>query len=140
MAEPYRTVLAQMAERLELPEAAAVTIAVKHFFNGAALYANDHICLVHNPSGLALKMRPEERGRLITSGEGALFRVFPKGPVKREYVALSESLIGDQNRLLELIEGSIGYLLDWPDGPGDSERAEKSSGVNDGPQRFCTGN
>ena len=112
MAEPYRMVLAQMAERLELSETAAVKIVVKHFFNGAALYANDRICLVHNPSGLALKMRPDERERLIKSGEGALFRVFPKGPVKREYVALSESLIGDQNRLLQLIQGSIGYVLD----------------------------
>jgi len=42
------------------------------------------------------------------------FVFFAKGPVKREYVNLSESITQDEGALQELIISSIDYVLDRP--------------------------
>lgn len=112
MAEPYLTQLSKMMVRLQIPE---VSFECKHFFSGAALYANGKICASLSPAGFALKLPEDHRRGLIREGIGEDFRFFPKGPIKRDYLALPESVIQNRNILHELVGASVRYVLGLPD-------------------------
>ena len=45
-----------------------VEVEVRHFFSGAAAYANGHICLSLTPVGLAMKLPDDDRARLMSEG------------------------------------------------------------------------
>jgi hypothetical protein len=53
----------------------------------------------------------DRRSSLIEEGKGTEFRFFPSGPIKREYVALSEATIADEGSLCELIALGVDYAL-----------------------------
>ena len=114
MAEPYLERLSQLVDRLELPRTSEVTLEGKHFFSGAALYANGKICALLSPNGLAVKLPAHIRRSLIKASKGSEYRFFANGPVKREYLALSESLIRDDMALRELIGTSVNYVAGLP--------------------------
>jgi TfoX/Sxy family transcriptional regulator of competence genes len=120
MAEPYLERLSQMVVRLELPQISGVTLESKHFFTGAALYANGKICATFSPSGFALKVPANVRQILIKESKGTEFRFFTNGPIKREYVALSESIIEDDGALRELIGTSVNFVVGVPDSDADN--------------------
>jgi TfoX/Sxy family transcriptional regulator of competence genes len=111
MTEPYLERLSQIVDRLMLDSAERVTLEIKHFFSGAALYANGKICGSLSPAGFALKLPARVGQTLIDEGKGREFRYFAKGPIKREYVALSESIIQDEGKLAKLIEMSVSYAI-----------------------------
>ena len=115
MAQPYLTRLAQIVDELGPPQAHGTTIQCRHFFSGAALYANSNIFATLSPAGFALKLPAQTRMRLIQEGKGKEFRFFASGPVKRGYIALSESTVADRESLRELIELSVDYAVDVPD-------------------------
>lgn len=75
--ERLDALLAPVARDLP-PEAA---LEIKHFFSGAAAYAQGRICITLTPVGLALKLPEAARGRLAKAGATPL-RYFPKGPIK----------------------------------------------------------
>ena len=108
MAEPYLTQLSQMLESLEIP---GVTFECKHFFSGAALYAKGKICASLGPVGFAVKLPEIQRRGLISDGKEEQFRFFPDGPVKREYVLVSEYIIQDENEFQEILGMSVSYVL-----------------------------
>ena len=112
MAEPYLTTLSRKIAELELPASEGIVLECKHFFSGAALYANGKICASLTPAGFGLKLPAEVRERLITEGEGQELRYFEKAPVKKEYVALSASAVDDPEKLKSLLELSICYVAD----------------------------
>ena len=109
MAEPYLERLSQILARLEPVSDENLTLETKHFFNGSALYVNGKICATLSPAGFALKLPSEVRSTLIDEGKGQEFRFFPKGPIKREYVALSDSILQDEDMLREIIYLSTSY-------------------------------
>ena len=111
MANPYLERLSQMIDGLEPLQIRGVTIEYKHFFSGAALYANGKICASLSPAGFAMKLSEGRRRGLISAGKGKEFRFFPNGPIKRDYVALSESVIQDKNGLYELVDESVRYVV-----------------------------
>ena len=116
VAEPYLGRLSLIIGRLELaPSLVAPTLGItlepKHFFSGAALYANEKTCASLSPAGFALKFPAEMRQHLIKEGKGTEFRFFASGPIKREYVNLSESIVQDEAALQELILARIFYVL-----------------------------
>ena len=111
MAEPYLKRLSQIVDRLELQQIRGVTLESKHFFSGAALYANGKICVLLSPTGFAVKLPADRRQSLIKEKKGGEFRFFAKGPIKREYVTLSESILQDDEALQELIGLSVKYVL-----------------------------
>ena len=115
MAEPYLERLSQMVERLELPRTPGVSLEPRHFFSGAALYANAKILASLSPRGLAVKLPADNREKLISEGKGSEFRFFASGPIKREYVVLSESIIQDDEALVEIFNASINYVAGLPD-------------------------
>ena len=112
MAEPFLAALSEKITALDLPTADEVLLESKHFFNGAALYANGRICASLTPAGFGLKLPAKVRDRLIKEGEGCELRYFEKAPIKKEYVALSESVADDPQALRSLLELSIGYVTD----------------------------
>ena len=113
MAEPYLTTLSEKVVELELSASEGVVLECKHFFSGAALYANGKICASLTPAGFGLKLPAEVRERLIADGEGSELRYFEKAPVKKEYVVLSEAVVDDSEKLKSLLELSIDYVADY---------------------------
>jgi TfoX/Sxy family transcriptional regulator of competence genes len=95
---------------LEFPSSEEVLLECKHFFSGAALYANGKICVSLTPVGFGLKLPAVVRLRLIEEGDGRELRYFVKAPVKKEYVALSQTVVDDRQRLGLLINQSIKYV------------------------------
>ena len=90
MAKVYFKQLSDLVNRLKLSEIATTPIEVKHFFSGAALYANGFICASLSPMGLAFKLSEMEANNLIGSGKAVPLKYFAKGHVKKGY-ALFES-------------------------------------------------
>ncbi len=114
MAEPYLNDLSRMVERLKPIPLENVTLETKHFFSGAALYANGKICASLGPVGFAVKLPEESRKSLIDDGNGKEFRFFEKGPIKREYAVLSDAIVQDEKALRKLIAISAQYAAGKP--------------------------
>ncbi|MDK1082060.1 MAG: TfoX/Sxy family protein [Anaerolineae bacterium] len=112
MAEPYLERLLKIVADLDPLKISKMSLECKHFFSGAALYANGKICASLSPTGLALKLPEGLRFGLIKDGLAGEFRFFPKGPIKREYVALSKVVIEDKQAFRELLMTCITYTLD----------------------------
>ena len=121
MAEPYFERLSQIVSRFKPPLVDGVTLETKHFFSGAALYANGKICASLSPAGFAVKLPAETRQGLIDNGGGREFRFFAKGPIKREYVALSESVVQDVGTLERLLGLGVGYAVGSPHSKATAE-------------------
>lgn len=85
MAKEYLEKLSNLVRELKIEDEVASPLEVKHFFSGAALYANDQICASWSPVGLAFRLSEQESGRLIASGKAKPLRYFVKGHVKKGY-------------------------------------------------------
>jgi TfoX/Sxy family transcriptional regulator of competence genes len=88
-----------------------VRLQCKHFFSGAAVYANGRICASLTPVGFAIKLPKQSRDVLLKRRGVRPLRYFPNGPLKKEYVVLPKALIGDPNGIRGLLEMSIAYAL-----------------------------
>lgn len=85
MAKEYLEKLTCLVSELGIKEETNVSIEIKHFFSGAALYANEKICISWSPKGLAFKLSASEVDELIVSGKAKPLKYFDKGHVKKEY-------------------------------------------------------
>lgn len=106
MAAPYLQNLEDLLGTVKpnLPKATKITC--KHFFSGAAAYANGKIFMSLSPVGLALKLPGDTRAVVMAKG-GKPLRYFPKAPIKKDYVVLPEKLVADQKALAALIRESV---------------------------------
>lgn len=86
----------------------------KHFFGGAAVYANGKICMSLTPVGLAIKLPEASRTTLVKERGVQPLRYFPKGPVKKEYVVLPQAMVEDAKTLRRWVNASIDYVLSLP--------------------------
>ena len=105
--------LRALLDRLPRPPIAGVELACKHFFSGAAAYANGRIFMSLTPVGLALKLPEETRAALIDRGADPL-RYFPNGPIKKDYVCIPDKLADDQAALAAWIVESIRFSQTFP--------------------------
>ncbi len=112
MAEPFLELLSEKIAALDLPGSDEVLLESRHFFSGAALYANGKICASLTPAGFGVKVPATVRDRLIEKGDGRELRYFPKAPIKKQYVALSESVVDDPEALRLLLQQCIAYVTD----------------------------
>jgi TfoX/Sxy family transcriptional regulator of competence genes len=110
MAEPYLSVLTRLINDLGLPLADEIAIDCRHFFSGAALYANGAICASLSPVGFGIKLPVDIRDELFKTGEGTELRYFKSAPVKKDYVVLSQSIVDDEERLKTLLIHSIDHV------------------------------
>ena len=103
--------LSRIVDRATSGRIGDVVVECKHFFNGAAVYANGRICASLTPVGFAIKLPKESRDALSRRRGVKTLRYFAKGPVKKEYVVLPAAVIGDPHRLRGLLEISVAYVL-----------------------------
>ena len=88
-----------------------VKLEVKHFFSGAAIYANKKICITLTPVGLAIKLPEEVRNTLIKQKGAKRLRYFSKGHIKKEYIVLPKVMLNEVTFLRLLVKTSIEYML-----------------------------
>ena len=110
MAESYLGQLTDLVDELRLGGAGRPGLECRHFFGGAALYADGRICASLTPVGLALKLPLDSRQAMLADGRGRPLRYFDGGKVKREYVVLSETVASDSSAVRELLEMSFRYV------------------------------
>ena len=90
-----------------------VEVTIKHFFGGAAAYAEGRICITLTTVGLAMKLPEDSRSELKKTGAKPL-RYFPKGPIKQDYAVLPRALWENRNDLAFWAKKSIDYALTLP--------------------------
>ncbi len=111
MAEPYRERLATMLRQASGPrKVSGVKLECRHFFSGAALYANGTICASLTPVGFAVKLPEETRAALLRGRRARPLRYFKGGPIKKEYVVLSAAAASEPTALRALLRESIWYV------------------------------
>ena len=86
-----------------------VRLEIKHFFSGAAVYADGAICITLTPAGLALKLPSERRTTLFEKHGATPLRYFPKAPIKKEYAVLPAKIMDDKKALRGWVAESIDY-------------------------------
>ena len=65
MAEAYLHVLRSLVDRGRPEPGSRAVVVCKHFFSGAAAYANGRIFMTLTPVGLALKLPEESRAAAL---------------------------------------------------------------------------
>ena len=114
MAKEYLEKLSAFVKGATLDISGEISLECKHFFSGAALYAEEKICLSLSPVGLAIKLPEETRDRLLLDGTAVPLRYFPGGPVKKDYVLFLGSVSEGSKALYGYVKESIGYVLTLP--------------------------
>lgn len=89
-------------------------LEIKHFFSGAALYADGRICITLTPAGFGLKLPEDLRSELMQEEDVQPLRYFPKAPIKKAHIVLPERMLEDKETLCLLVEKSINYVLALP--------------------------
>ena len=112
MTKEYLDKLSDLINKIYPTKLRNIELIIKHFFSGAAVYANGKICITLTPIGLAIKLPKEYLIKLLKEEGVKSLRYFPKAPIKKEYVVLSESKLRDLEKLKSLINISIRYVTD----------------------------
>src|SRR5712691_11231311 len=111
MAKIFLDQLTRMIDRAVSGWIADVTVECKHFFSGAAVYANGRICASLTPAGFAIKLPKRSRDTLLRQLGARPLKYFANGPVKEEYVVLPTALMVDPSSLRGWLEISVAYVL-----------------------------
>lgn len=91
-----------------------VKLECKHFFSGAAVYAEGRICMSWTPAGFAMKLPESSRNTLVNRQGAKYLRYFPKGPIKKDYVVLPKLLLQETRTFRRLAKASVDYALSLP--------------------------
>jgi hypothetical protein len=110
MAKIYFEKLTLLMTDLELEKQVDIQLEVKHFFSGAALYANEVICISWSPAGLAFKLPESEVVELISRGKARPLRYFAKGHVKKGYVVFENPDMENDSQWEEYFLKAIGQV------------------------------
>ncbi len=114
MAKKYMEQLTALMKEATPVKDRDTTLECKHFFSGAALYANGKICMSLTPVGFAIKL-PEASRRILMKQKGTKeLRYFPEGPIKKDYVVLPKIMLNDMKVLRHWVKVSIKYALTLP--------------------------
>jgi len=91
-----------------------VKLECKHFFSGAAVYADGTICMSWTPVGFAMKLPEKLREELVAQRGAKSLRYFPKGPIKKNYVVLPNPMLSELKTLRRLVKVTVEYALSQP--------------------------
>jgi hypothetical protein len=105
MAKAYFEKLSQLIIDLNIESDIDTILETRHFFSGAALYANRAICASWTPVGLAFKLPQTDVTRLIANNRAKPLRYFARGNIKKDYVLF-------ENPQQEEIDVWRKYLID----------------------------
>lgn len=109
MAQPYLDDLADLIASHGDSAVPGAEITCKHFFSGAAAYADGDIFMSLSPAGLALKL-PEADCTSLREQGGKPLQYFPEAPVKQGYVVLPAVIARDSDLLAIWISRSIAFV------------------------------
>ena len=112
MAKKYFDKLSDLINKIYPIKPKNVELIIKHFFSGAAVYANEKICITLTPVGFAIKLPEEYCTKLLKEKSVKPLCYFPKAPIKKQYVVLPESKIRDLIKLKPLVKISINYVIE----------------------------
>jgi len=90
MAKMYFDKLSNLLKEINMDNEVSLQLEVRHFFSGAALYANNTICASWSPVGLAFKLPEQKVQSLIKSGKAKHLKYFPEGHVKKGYALFEQ--------------------------------------------------
>ena len=90
MAHPYLKILESITAEQTKRSSSELDLSCRHFFSGAALYANGTICASLTPKGFAFKLPPHRADELILAKQAEPMRYFDRSPVKKGYVLLAD--------------------------------------------------
>ena len=114
MAQEYLQQLAALLKQSTSGRFEGVKLECKHFFSGAAVYADGRICISLTTVGFAIKLPEESRSTLVNDQGAKPLRYFPKGPIKKDYVVLPKAMLKDMKALRRWVKVSIEYVLSLP--------------------------
>ena len=114
MAKEYLEKLSAFIDKATLGSSANVNLECKHFFSGAALYADERICVSLTPIGLAVKLPEETKDKLLKNKKAIPLRYFPKAPIKKEYVLFPKGIKNGGTALHKYVNQSVEYVLTLP--------------------------
>jgi len=110
----YLNQLRSLFQKVELAELDNIKLEFKHFFSGAAVYANGKICMTLTPAGFAIKLSKKHLDLLLKTEGTKKLQYFPNAPVKKEYVVLSDNTLNDIKSLHGWVKTSIKYAVEHP--------------------------
>lgn len=110
MAKEYLEQLTLLLREATSEGFGSIKLEYKHFFSGAALYANGKICISLTPAGFALKLPEESRNDLLKQKGTKPLQYFPEGPIKKEYIVLPKNILDDRKVLRRWVKVSIEYV------------------------------
>lgn len=111
MAQKYLQQLTALVEQLIAGRFKGAKLECKHFFSGAAVYADGKICMTLTTVGFAIKLPENSRNALMQERGARPLRYFPKGPIKKDYVVLPKAMLQDRRALRRWVKTSIEYVL-----------------------------
>lgn len=114
MAKAYYERLSALMAGIAPDMSTKANLEVKHFFSGAAVYADGRICISLTPAGLALKLPGGLRSELMQKEGAQHLRYFPNAPIKKDYVILPEWMVEKSESLSFWVDQSINYVLTLP--------------------------
>jgi len=114
MAKEYLEQLSTIMNRATSRRFENVNIVCKHFFSGAAVFADGSICISLTPAGFAIKLPEEQRKILLQKRGTKSLRYFPKSPIKKDYVVLPDSMLKDIKMLRCWVKLTVEYVLTLP--------------------------
>ena len=109
MAQPYFDRLTEKL-RESNPSKRGVLVECRHFFGGAALYANGKIFASLSPAGFAIKLPERSRSELLRERRGRPLRYFKGSPIKKEYLVLSRARTSDREAVRRLLRAGVRYV------------------------------
>ena len=115
MAHEYLKQLTVFIDQIKGERYDNIPLVCKHFFSGAALYADNRICITLTPVGLAVKLAQHSREKLLVSNQAIALKYFPKGPIKKDYVLFPDGLKTGHKLSNRYARESINYVLGLPD-------------------------
>jgi len=114
MAKEYFEKLSAFIAKATSDYSENIHLECKHFFSGAALYAEERICISLTPVGLAIKLPEETKDKLLSNKNAAPLKYFPKGPIKKDYVLFPDGVEKGGKSLHKYVKESIEYVLTIP--------------------------
>ena len=111
MAQPYFDRLTARLRESNPSTPRGVLVECKHFFSGAAVYADGKIFASLTPAGLAIKLPERSRSDLLRERRGRPLQYFKGGPIKKEYVVLSRGTASDRQAVRALLREGIRHVM-----------------------------
>ena len=111
MAKKYLDQLTKLMGKIDSGKFKGVDLKCKHFFSGAAVYANGKICITLTPAGFAVKLSEKHRSKLLKNKDAKPLHYFPGSPVKKDYVVFPKGIKNDLRKLRYWVKISVEYVI-----------------------------